>query len=373
MAFFTTPTTWQDQTIIQPKNHNKKDPVFSTKYIAPNFSQEKNHVSSITPLDESRQMCVWYAGSEEGASDVQIYSSIKENNTWSSPQSILNLATSSAELKRYIRKVGNAVVFKDTQDILWLFYCSVSIGGWSMARTNYRYSRDNGKTWSKSKELLLNPFLSLSNNVKNKPLLFADGSFLLPLYQEFVKKYGLVLWGKLQDGEFKYMVRRIGHKYKFLQPTLVHRQDKTIEAYFRNRDKGPMLQAVSTDLGITWSAIHKANIPNPNSGFDMLHIAQQQYIGIINYSPKERDNLVVVYTQNAGKKWEIVHYLETPIPEEQDERLKATGKKDHYYQYPALIAHDGNYHITYTCFNKIKYAMFNDAWLHKKLKEVNKQ
>ncbi|MEX2665281.1 exo-alpha-sialidase [Candidatus Uabimicrobium amorphum] len=373
MAFFTSPTTWQDREITKPKSHTKKDPVFSAKLIAPEFSQKKNHVSSITALDEKRQMCVWYAGSEEGAADVEIYAAIKEDGVWSSPQSILDLSTSSTELQRYIRKVGNAVVFKDANNVLWLFYCTVPIGGWSMARTNYRYSHDNGKTWSKSKELLLNPFLSLSNNVKNKPLLFADGSFLLPLYQEFINKYGLVLWGKLHEGEFKYMVRRISHKYKCLQPTLVHRQNRTIDAYCRNRDKGQMLHMESSDLGISWSAVNEGNLPNPNSGFDMLHIAAQEYVGIINYSPKERDNLVVVHTQNAGKKWNVLHYLENPIPKEQDERFKAIGKMGHYYQYPAIIEQEGNYHLTYTCFNKIKYTTFNSAWLNKKLQEVTKQ
>ncbi|WP_372368703.1 exo-alpha-sialidase [Candidatus Uabimicrobium sp. HlEnr_7] len=375
IAFFITDPTlskWNNQQVITTTNHETEQPAFSTTYIAPEFPHEKNHVSSITPLDENRIMCVWYAGSKEGAPDVSIYAAIREKNKWSSPQRLVDLNISSKELNRYVRKVGNAVVFKDAEDTLWLFYCSVSLGGWAMARTNYRYSRDNGKTWSRSKELFLNPFLSLSNNVKNKPLVFKNGSFLLPLYQEFINKYGIALWGKWEDNELKYIVKRIGNHQRTLQPTLVRSEDAGLIAFFRNRDKGSMLQSKSINSGINWSPVKKANLPNPNSGFDMLHIREKEFIGVINYSPTERDNLVLVYTNNSGKKWHILHYLETAIPVEQDERFKLIGKKSHYYQYPSIIKHNGNYHLSYTCFEKIKHTTFNEVWLREKIKKVNK-
>ena len=39
-------------------------------------------------------------------------------------------------VNRYIRKLGNPVVTRDAAGRIWLFYVSVSVGGWSGSAIN---------------------------------------------------------------------------------------------------------------------------------------------------------------------------------------------------------------------------------------------
>lgn len=368
-SFFTIGTSnnnWnaQEVVVIKAKKEIDKKPIFRQIHVAPNLKHNKNHVSSITFLKNNTLLCTWYAGSREGASDVSIYGAIYKNNTWATPKVIMNLSKCSLETKRYIRKVGNAVVFKDNNDVLWMFYCSIAVGGWAMSNINCIYSKDDGETWSISQRLILSPFINLSHNVKNKPILLKNGSFLLPIYQEFVKKYALVLWGQLKNNRFHYQIRRITFSKKCLQPSFLYLGNNKISAYFRNRHKGQILTNTSTDLGLNWSTVTESKLPNPNSGFDLLTINQKTHLGIINYSKTERDNLVIVMTNDYGKNWEKIYFLEKPIPLEQDERYQKIGKKQHYYQYASIISNASDFHITYTAFNKIKHIYFNRKWLN---------
>ena len=102
----------------------------------------------------------------------------ESTGTWTEPRVLLDRRQSSLELKRWVRKIGNAVVMNDRQGGLWLFYASM-LGGWSTASLNYKVSLDRGQTWTPSRKLLLSPFFNLTNNVKNKGITLRRG-YLAP-------------------------------------------------------------------------------------------------------------------------------------------------------------------------------------------------
>lgn len=176
-----------------------------------------SHVSSITSAGPGKMACVWYSGSIEGAPDVSIYLSIynEEESTWSEPSVVMSRVQASGELGRYIKKLGNAVISSDNNGRLWLFYTSVTVGGWSGTTINYKVSHDQGNTWTASRKMLLSPVMNLTNNVKNKPLLLDDGSFLLPVYHEFLRKFSqLVHFRPDRDGA-EYEIRKMTREGRY--------------------------------------------------------------------------------------------------------------------------------------------------------------
>jgi len=130
-----------------------------------------------------------------------------------------------------VRKIGNPVIFQDTSNRLWLFYASTTVGGWSMTSINYKISSDGGETWSKSQKMRLTPVFNITSNVKNKPVHLSDGSFLLPIYQESIRKTAQLLWVKLTDNGISYRKRQMTHLHKAMQPSIIHQEKKKLIAF----------------------------------------------------------------------------------------------------------------------------------------------
>lgn len=320
-----------------------------------------HHVSSIAETDAGTLICTWYAGSREGAKDVSIYSSFFKEGAgiWTEEKLLADRTTSSQELNRYIRKIGNALVYNDLHGHLWLFYSTVTIGGWSGTSLNYKVSSDNGLTWSAGKRLYLSPFFNLTNNVKNKGISFEDGSFIVPTYHEFVNNFSQLIFISPKVRTLDYRIRRITQNQSAIQPSLVYLGNTTVIAFFRNfgsrERKKFILTALSRDMGRSWSDLSDTSLPNPNSGFDMLPVDGDGILGVINNSFDDRGILELIFSNDDGKTWKSLKVLEN-----------ASGKQ---YSYPSIIrTRKGLYHITYTYERKrIKHVVFNESWIRDRI------
>jgi len=334
----------------------EEEPFYSEGFVNQERPGIMNHVSSLCPLGNNKMACTWYGGLREGASNVAIYFSIydAEIKNWTYPIVLVDRTKASTELNRYVRKVGNSLIFNDTEGRLWLFYVSITYGGWSATSINYMVSLDGGKTWSKSWKMLLSPFLNLTNNVKNKGIIFDDGSFIIPVYHEFINKSSQLVWVRPLGDSARYQIKKMTHKSRAIQPSLLHERGKEIVAFFRNMEpmyRKYILTAHSDDLGQSWSEVTDTPLPNPDSGFDMIKLTNGDYIGVINNSFSNRNNLTIVKSSNRGKTWKSLRILENTPHEE--------------FSYPSINrSTKGFYHITYTYKRKrIKHIIFNEAWI----------
>ncbi len=336
--------------------HINEEPFYSEDFINQEKPNTICHVSSIAPVDENMMVSTWYAGSREGARDVAIYFSIfdEKKMEWTEPVVLVDREQASNELKRYVKKIGNSLVFNDKNDRLWLFYASITFGGWSGSSLNYKVSLDRGRTWSKSRKMILSPFFNLTNNVKNKGINLKDGSFLLPVYHEFIKKFSQLILVQLKDSTISYEIRKMSRDKKAIQPAILHKGGKNLVAFFRNmgsEEKRYILMAHSDDLGQSWSGVTDSHLPNPNSGFDMIKQNNGTYLGVINNTFHDRNNLTLIISHDEGKTWKPLKILEN-----------VHGKE---YSYPSIgRSKKGFYHITYTHEKRrIKHVVFNEAWI----------
>jgi len=332
------------------------EPFYLESFINDEIDAIQCHASSITSAGKDRMVSVWYAGSREGARDVALYISFfdEKDNSWTGTEVLINREDSSRELRRYVKKIGNPVIFSDKKDRLYLFYSTVSIGGWSGTSINYKVSLDRGTTWTASRKMVLSPFLNLTNNVKNKGVILDDGSILLPVYHEFIRKYSQMVRVRPDTYEVKYKITKATYEHKAIQPSILPEEEKGLVAFFRNMDRDEkkyILMAESNDLGSTWTGLQSTTLPHPNSGFDMIKLSNGSYMGAINKAFDNRGNLTLVISGDRGRTWKDLKVIEND--------------NDNEYSYPSITRSEGGlYHITYTYERKrIKHVVFNESWI----------
>ena len=338
-------------TPIAPAAGQPGDPLYESGIIYDEQPGVMAHVASIAPLGEDNMAAAWYAGSREGARDVAIFFARFDGRRWQPPRVLVDPASCSRDTGMRVKKVGNPVIFRDLQSRLWLVYASVFEGGWSGTSLNYKVSSDAGETWTPSRKLFLSPLLNLTYNVKNKPVLLEDGSFLLPVYHEMLTKRSALLHVEPDAEGATYRVRRITFGARAIQPAMFPLDGRRLMALFRNMDGGQVLAAESDDAGGTWSDLYPLELPNPNAGFDAIRLGSGTILAAINNSPDDRSDLSLAVSDDDGASWRITRVLEQQ-PEME-------------YSYPSLAMDDsGLIHLVYTYRRQsIKHAVFNEAWL----------
>jgi predicted neuraminidase len=315
------------------------------------------HSSTLVPLDNGNVLAAWYGGSREGAGDVALYLAEYDSGKqrWGEARRLTDPEKTQRQVKRYIRKVGNPVLFSHPDGTLWLFYVSVSVGGWAGSSINYITSQDQGGTWSAARRLITSPFANISTLVKGTPLLYEDGTIGLPVYHEFLGKFPELLHLD-QNGRVLDKIRMWSGKSS-LQPSIAALDEGRAVALLRYSGTPPnrILETRSGDAGRSWQPVRKLQLPNPNSALMVRKIGEKQLLLVFNNTEDGRANLSLALSDDEGETWRVVHALEDS-PEEQG------------FSYPFLIETDnGLFHLSYS-WNKrrVKHVVFNRAWLEQR-------
>ncbi|MBL9211541.1 MAG: exo-alpha-sialidase [Opitutaceae bacterium] len=342
--------------VVRPEAAADAKPVFRQSWVNPARHTPSAHGSAICALPGGDQLAVWYGGSREGAADVALFTARLRpgERDWSPPQKVVDRVMAAEELERVVKKVGNAVVFADRNGLVWMVYVTVTMGGWSGSALNVKTSHDEGRTWSRSRRLTLNPFLNVSSLVRNKPILTTDGRIGLPVYHELAIKYPQMLWlTPAADGTVaEYRIRNLSAETDLIQPTLVPLGGDRVLMLLRDQsDRRQMRAAYSTDNGWTWSEAAAGGLPNPDSAVDALRLGDGRILLVYNDAVRGRENLRLAISADAGRTWQPGPIIES-----------ARGKE---YSYPCLAeGRDGRIHLTYTWERKrIRHVEFNLAWL----------
>lgn len=315
------------------------------------------HAATLVENDQNQLLAFWYGGSREGAKDVAIFKSTFNEHikTWEHSQPLFDRIAVEKDLGRYIKKVGNPVVVKDLNNRLWLFFVTVSVGGWAGSSINYRISTDHGETWQPSRRLVTSPFLNLSTLVKGTPILYQDGSIGLPVYHEFLGKFSFLI--RIDQSGRIVASSRMTHAREAIQPSLLIKDEKNIEAYLRFTGKEPnkIMLSYSNNAGVSWSFPEKMSLPNPNAAVAVLSLDQNLKLLVFNNTMMHRNVLSLAVSEQQGEPWRVVHNFE---------HEKVT-PNDYGFSYPVVLSdQEGDVHVLYSWKRKyIKEVVFNRAWL----------
>src|SRR4051812_11935694 len=131
------------------------------------------HPACLTELDDGDLYLVYYGGRGEYATDTAVFGARRGRGeaAWSAPAPIA---------RDPLRSVGNAVVWQAPDGLVWLFYVVRDGATWSTSRVQLKVSKDRGASWSDASVLSNEPGMM----VRNRPIVLADGTYLLPCYHE---------------------------------------------------------------------------------------------------------------------------------------------------------------------------------------------
>jgi len=362
------------------------------------------HAPSLVELGDGRIRAFWFAGSREGAQDVDIRSSVFDpaSNRWGSEQSIANRKDTQRSLRRYVRKLGNPVAHRATDGTLWLFYVTVSLGGWGGSSITVITSTDDGATWRPARRLITSPFLNISTLVRGAPFNYSDGSIGLPVYHEFIGKFGELLHiannGAITDKT------RLSFGNSSLQPVVLIKSPQQALALMRYSGASPkrVIETKTEDAGQHWSEPMKTALANPDAAISGVVLPDGRILMALNDSELDRDVLSLIVSSDRGVSWKTLYQLED-LSGQPDEPARygqvvlelakttdagITNAADYAksaqqnkcraqrcgfeFSYPYLIqTQSGDFHLAYT-WNRsfIKHVRFTRAWLDRQVEST---
>ena len=364
------------------------------------------HAASLVELSGGKIRAFWYAGTDEGTQDVTIETAVFDPGAgrWSPERMVASRDTTQRDLFRYVKKVGNPVAARAADGALWLFYVTVSLGGWGGSSITAMCSHDDGGTWGQARRIITSPFFNLSTLVKGPPIAYADGSMGLPVHHEFIGKFGELL--RLDASESVIDKARLSSGRAGLQPVVMVKDAQRALVLMRYTGKTRPNRVITTttdDAGLTWSVPGKSTLANSDAALTGLVLPDGRMLVALNNSEDNRNTLSLVISSDGGASWKVVGNVEEKSGAEwqglDDAHYAAaieslaratdgagadTGgfaesvKKQMHsvkgwsfeFSYPSLIRTSrGDYHLVYT-WNEafIKHVQFSQAWLDEHLK-----
>ncbi len=348
--------------LVPPEIPANNQAVYEVSFASSSVTPEV-HSAGVVELNNGDIRAVWYGGTREGHSDVSIYTNVwnAANRKWGKEHIAVDLAKTRMGSKRYARKLGNPVITRGSDDNLWLFYVS-AVGGWATSRINLSISRDEGKSWETPKHLITSPILNLSTLVKGTPVHLTDGTIGLPVYHEFLAKFGELL--RLDKDGNVIDKTRLAWGRDSLQPVIMPYSEQKAVSLLRYAGDPPnrILAQFSSTAGLSWPKPFKTDLPNPNAAIAGVSInGGKRLLMVFNDHPEERDKLSLAVSDDQGESWNTIHIFE---------RWNKEWKGDNQgYSYPSLIqTTNGDFHLVYSWnVRKIKHVRFNQAWLEARI------
>jgi predicted neuraminidase len=325
--------------------------IVTERVFGPEVPGPYKHPASITELANGDLYLVYYGGSGEYAADSTVHGARlpKGATHWTVPKALV---------PRPQEPEGNAVVWQAPDGAVWLFSVVRPGPTWSPSRVVARISRNSAYTWEEPIRLTTQP----GTMVRGRPLVLADGDYLLPIYQEtgndpeWVGPDTASLFLRYETRNKRWVQsNRILSRLGNLQPAVAALSATQLVCYcrrggdYRPRTDGYLVRSESRDGGKTWSAGVDSSFPNPNAAVDFLRLANGHLLLIYNDSMNERTPLTVALSTDNERSYPYRHNL-------------AEGPGDFGYPY-AIQTRDGKIHVVYTSERRsvINHAVFDES------------
>ncbi|MDF2959218.1 MAG: hypothetical protein K0S39_953 [Paenibacillus sp.] len=289
------------------------------------------HASTLELLPNGEVIAAWFGGTKEKAGDVAIWISHRRNGGWTPPVKVAD----QEDVPHW-----NPVLFRRKDGVLFLYYkIGTDIAEWE---TMVIHSFDNGHTWTDPIPLVEGD-KGGRGPVKNKPIVLHDGTIAAPASVE--PDWDAFVDLSFDGGEtwFRSATVPLDHSKLrgkgIIQPTLWESAPGFVHMLTRSTE-GAIYRSDSADGGRTWCPAYPTQLPNNNSGIDLVKLDNGLLALVYNPTrPEEgqkkgpRTPLVIRFSLDNGHTWD-------------NEILLDQGEKQ--YSYPAVVASGNDLYITYT-------------------------
>jgi predicted neuraminidase len=289
------------------------------------------HASTLLRLDDGHFLIAWFGGTKEHNPDVGIWLSKGKPDNWPTPQRVAKIRDDAH---------WNPVLFSDGKGTIYLYFkVGVEIPIWE---TWVIASTDGGITWSKPVELVKGD-IGGRGPVRNKPIILSNGAWLAGASHE-EGQWDVFIDRSEDNGKtwqrtpYITLDRSQFNGIGVIQPTLWESTPGNIHLLVRSTN-GKIYRSDSKDYGKTWRAFYATDMPNNNSGIDLVKLADGTLVLV--YNPvsgnwASRASLHIAVSNDNGLTWTKKFELENDAPQKVE------------YSYPAIITYGNRVALTYT-------------------------
>ena len=279
------------------------------------------HASTLLKIGPDRFLAAWFGGTKEGNGDVAIWFTRGNEEHFEEPK----ILAQSEEAH------WNPVLFRvDEKKIIIFYKVGNEISKW---RTMYRVSEDNGETFGEEKELVPGD-QGGRGPVRNKPIRLKSGRILAPgsteqgIWKAFVDRSDDdgKTWNKSQEVEISQLEYKSGERTVgkddssipvseqsfygrgVIQPTLWESIPDQVHMLLRSTE-GMIYRSDSKDGGDTWTEAYATELPNNNSGIDMIRSKDGKLFLVYNpvgVNWGDRTPISLAVSKDDGKSWEKI-------------------------------------------------------------------
>lgn len=289
------------------------------------------HASTVVQAANGDLLCAWFGGTKEKDPDVAIWYSRFSDGAWTPPARAAKVNETAH---------WNPVLFRDATGTVYLFFkVGPEIPFW---QTYWMHTTDAGLTWSEPVELVPGD-KGGRGPVKNKPIILSDGAWLAPASTEHqgwkpfadLSTDGGKTWTRSEDWRID---RKALKGRGAIQPSFWESAPGKVHALMRTT-VGRAWRVDSEDGGHTWGDVYATDIPNNNSGLDVLMLEDGRLLMVynpvaMNWGPRTPLDLAV--STDNGHTWGNIAHLEDD-PERKGE-----------FSYPAIVRTRDGVAISYT-------------------------
>jgi len=289
------------------------------------------HASTLVRLDDGNFLIAWFGGTKEKNPDVGIWLSKGKPGNWSAPKQVAKIRGDAH---------WNPVLFNDEKGTVYLYFkVGKEIPTWE---TWVMTSKNGGTTWSEAVELVKGDFGG-RGPVRNKPIILSNGVWLAGASHE--EGLWSVFVDRSEDGgktwtttPYIILDRSQFNGLGVIQPTLWESTPGNVHMLVRSTN-GKIYRSDSKNYGKTWCNFYATDMPNNNSGVDLVKFADGTLALVYNpvsgnWSSRALLNIAISY--DNGITWPKNIVLEN------DSDIRAE------YSYPAIIVYGNRVAITYT-------------------------
>ncbi|WP_426957048.1 sialidase family protein [Muricoccus radiodurans] len=360
----------------------------------------QSHAANLTVLPNGDIACVWFGGTQEGVPDISVQFSrlARGSDIWTAPVQLSDDPTRSEQ---------NPLLFPAPDGTLWLIWTAQISGNQDTATVRCRKSRDNGGSWGPI-ETMFGPRADGGTFMRQPMVVLENGDWLLPIW------VCLTTPGKKWVGDKDYSAVKIssdqGRTWTevavpdsegCVHMSVLDLKDGSLVAFYRSRWADNVYVSRSTDLGRSWTAPERTELPNNNSSIQAARLANGHIAMVLNESsaadaterrlslyddiegeegddraepaPVEgvrstfwgvpRAPMTLAISEDGGRTWPRRRNLETG-----DGYCMTNNSKDKVnreFSYPTVTqSPDGALHLAYTYYRQaIKYVRVDESWV----------
>jgi predicted neuraminidase len=308
------------------------------------------HASTIAVRPDGERLVAFFAGLREGAGDTAIWLARWQGGAWQAPVRLL----AEDGLAHW-----NPVLHADGDRVLLFYKVGATVHDWTT-----RVAVLEGGRWSDPRPLVPGD-PAPRGPVKNKLIVLADGSWLAPgsvesqtLWDAFTDRSddggrswaradvplehrpaagqdGPVWQGLSRNALWETDLARVFQWDGVIQPSLWESAPGHVHMLLRST-RGAVYRADSRDGGRSWGEAYATDLPNNNSGLDVVRLPDGRLV--LAHNPVagnwgRRTPLSLSVSADGGESWSLLADLESGEGE---------------FSYPAVILAGTALHVTYT-------------------------